>query len=276
MRLQDKLQQLKAERKAILAANFYNFETLSGILQAASTLKVPVILQLTESSIRYLGLSVATAMAKTALKEYAVEGWLHLDHGSSIGIIESCLEAGFDSVMIDASEKSLDENINITREVVKIAAGYDANVEAELGFVAKLGQKQNKQEFTHPDDAKRFADGTGVDVLAVAIGSSHGFYKYEPKLNIELLSQISNCIPTPLVLHGSSGIPDSMLLKAIRNGICKINLATETKHAFMLTLQQSLRYNNEIDLRIVFQDAINAVKELILNKLKIINLADYL
>jgi fructose-bisphosphate aldolase class II/tagatose 1,6-diphosphate aldolase GatY/KbaY len=143
MRLQDKLLHLKAERKAILAANFYNFETLSGILQAASLLKMPVVLQLSESSIRYMGLTVASAIAKSALREYAVEGWLHLDHGSSVEIVQSCLDEGFDSVMIDASEKSLDENIRITRQVVKIAAGYDANVEAELGFVAKLGQKQN-------------------------------------------------------------------------------------------------------------------------------------
>jgi ketose-bisphosphate aldolase len=273
MRLQDKLLKLKADRKAILAANFYNFETLSGILKAASILKAPVILQLSESSIRYLGLSVAAAMAKAALKEYAVEGWLHLDHGSSIRIVKSCLEAGFDSVMIDASEKSLNENINITRKVVKIASGYDANVEAELGFVAKLGQRQNKQGFTQPVDAARFVNSTGVNALAVAIGSSHGFYKQEPKLQIELLSRISNDTPAPLVLHGSSGIPDAMLLEAIRNGICKINLATETKHAFMLALQQRLKYNSEIDLRIVFPDATNAVKDLILNKLKTINLA---
>lgn len=273
MKLQDKLLQLKSERKAILAANFYNFETLSGILQAASLLNAPVILQLSVSSIRYLGLSVAVAMAKAALKEYSVEGWLHLDHGNSIEIIKSCLGAGFDSVMIDASEKSLDENMNITRKVVELAAGYDANVEAELGFVAKLGQKQSKQEFTQPGDAKRFVDSTGVDALAVAIGSSHGFYKQEPNLDIELLSRISHDTSAPLVLHGSSGIPDTMLLEAIRNGICKINLATETKHAFMLVLQQRLKNNTEIDLRLVFPDAINAVKDLIINKLKIIDLA---
>ena len=119
MKLQDKLIQLKAEKKAILAANFYNFETLSGILQAASDLRLPVILQLSESSIRYMSLPVATAMAKTAIKEYAVEAWLHLDHGSSVEIVQRCLDEGFDSVMIDASEKTLEENIKITHQVVK-------------------------------------------------------------------------------------------------------------------------------------------------------------
>ena len=143
MTLQNKLKQLRSEKKAILAANFYNFETLSGILQAASNLKQPVILQLSESSIRYMGLPIAAAMAKTAIKEYGVEAWLHLDHGGSVEMVQKCLDAGFDSVMIDASEKPFDENVRITSKVVEIAAQYKASVEAELGFVAKLGQTQD-------------------------------------------------------------------------------------------------------------------------------------
>jgi fructose-bisphosphate aldolase class II/tagatose 1,6-diphosphate aldolase GatY/KbaY len=217
-----------------------------------------------------MGLTVATAMAKAAIKEYAVDAWLHLDHGSSIEIVKRCLDEGFDSVMIDASEKSLDENIEITYQVVKIAEGYDANVEAELGFVAKLGQKQNEQEFTQPADATRFVKSTGVNALAIAIGSAHGFYKQAPKLDIELLARINNNIYTPLVLHGSSGIPDAMLQEAIRNGICKINLATETKNTFMLALKERLKNNSEIDLRIVFPDATQTVIELIEKKMKII------
>jgi ketose-bisphosphate aldolase len=273
MRLQEKLIELKSEKKAILAANFYNFETLSGILQAASLLKAPVILQLSESTIRYLGLQVASNMAKTALKEYAVEGWLHLDHGSSIEVVKNCLEAGFDSVMIDASEKSISDNIRITQQVVKIASNYGACVEAELGFVAKLGQEQDKKAFTQPEDAKLFVENTGVNALAVAIGSSHGFYKQKPQLEIGLLTQINNTINTPLVLHGSSGIPDMILLEAIKHGISKINLATETKQTFMVTLQQCLANNTEIDLRIIFPTAIAAVKKLILNKLELISQA---
>jgi tagatose 1,6-diphosphate aldolase GatY/KbaY len=273
MRLQDKLLQLKVEKKAILATNFYNFETLSGILQAASLLGMPVILQLSESSIRYMGLTVATAMAKTAIREYAVEGWLHLDHGSTVEIVQRCLDEGFDSVMIDASEKSLEENIRITQQVVNIAAGYNANVEAELGFVAKLGQKQNKQGFTQPVDASLFVNKTGVHALAIAIGSAHGFYKEAPKLDIELLSRISENIHTPLVLHGSSGIPDAMLQQAIRKGICKINLATETKNTFMIALKERLKNNSEIDLRVVFPDATQAVVDLIVKKLETIHQA---
>jgi ketose-bisphosphate aldolase len=267
LRLQDKLLQLKKEKKAIIAANFYNFETLSGILLAASGLKMPVILQLSESSIRYMGLGIATALAKSSLREYSVEGWLHLDHGSSVERVRACLDAGFDSVMIDASERSLDENIRITEEVTRLASGYNVNVEAELGYVAKLGQEHGRQGFTRPDDAIRFVKNTGVNALAVAIGSAHGFYKNPPNLDIKLLSEISNSISVPLVLHGSSGIPDTMLIEAIQNGICKVNLATETKNIFMHTLQEKLRDNDEIDLRIVFPDAIQAVKNLVIKKL---------
>jgi tagatose 1,6-diphosphate aldolase GatY/KbaY len=270
MRLQEKLLQLKSEKKAILAANFYNYETLSGILRAASNMKMPVILQLSESSIRYMSLSIATAMAKAAIVEYGVEAWLHLDHGSSVEMVQSCLDAGFDSVMIDSSEKSIEENIRITSRVVKIAESYNASVEAELGFVAKLGQQQDGKQFTQPTDAAMFVGNTHIDALAIAIGSAHGFYKHAPKLDIELLSRISKAIDTPLVLHGSSGIPDTMLRDAIRNGICKINLATETKNTFMLALKERLKFNNEIDLRIVFPDATQAVVDLIENKLETI------
>jgi ketose-bisphosphate aldolase len=270
MRLQDKLMQLKTERKAILAANFYNFETMSGILKAASLLKMPVILQLSESSIHYMGLTIANAMGRAAIREYAVEGWLHLDHGSSVDAIHKCLDEGFDSVMIDASEKSLNENIIITQQVVKIAEAYNANVEAELGFVAKLGQEQAAKHFTQPEDAIRFTENTGVNALAVAIGSSHGFYKQAPNLDIELLTIISSSIPTPLVLHGCSGIPDEMLQRAIRNGICKINLATEIKDVFMRSLQARLKNNDEIDLRVVFPDATHVVTDLIGKKMKTI------
>jgi ketose-bisphosphate aldolase len=273
MKLQTKLKRLRTEKKAILAANFYNFETLSGILQAASNLKQPIILQLSESSIRYMTLPIATAMAKAAVKEYGVEAWLHLDHGGSVEMVQRCLDAGFDSVMIDASEKPLDENIEITGKVVEIAASYHASVEAELGFVAKLGQEQGLQTYTQPEDAVKFVRNTHINALAIAIGSAHGFYKQSPKLDLELLAMISAAIPTPLVLHGSSGIPDDMLRDAIANGICKINLATETKNTFMLDLKERLKFNSEIDLRIVFPDATQAVIDLIEKKLEIINKA---
>ena len=271
MRLQDKLFKYSQKGKALLATNFYNFETLSGILKAAKQNDQPIILQLSESSIQYLGLHIAANMGRTALKSFGIEGWLHLDHGSSPEMAHRCLDAGFDSVMIDASDKPFEENVKITSEVVKIAEKYNANVEAELGYVAKLGQHQTTGVYTEPQDAKRFVEATGIHALAIAIGSAHGFYKEPPKLQLELLSKIHEATPAALVLHGSSGIPDYQLRDAIARGISKINLATEIKNIFMKTLQHILSDNEEIDLRKVFPKATDSVVKLISEKLAIIS-----
>jgi ketose-bisphosphate aldolase len=271
MQLQDKLSECSKKGTAILATNFYNFETLSGVLIAAKQKEKPLILQLSESSVQYLGLKIAANMARSALKSFEVEGWLHLDHGSSVEMAHRCLDAGFDSVMIDASEKPFDENVKITSEVVKIASAYKANVEAELGYVAKLGQVQQVSQYTQPGEAKSFVEATGVQALAIAIGSAHGFYKETPKLQLDLLSSIHAATPAALVLHGSSGIPDNQLREAIHRGITKVNLATETKNIFMKTLQKILRNNEEIDLRKVFPQATDAVVNLIEGKLDVVS-----
>jgi ketose-bisphosphate aldolase len=271
MRLQEELSRYSETAKALLATNFYNFETLSGILQGAKRKNQPIILQLSESSIQYLGLEIAANLGRTALKSSGVEGWLHLDHGSSSEMAHRCLDAGFDSVMIDASDKPFEENVKITAEVVRIAERYNANVEAELGYVAKLGQQQATGVYTQPQDAKRFAEATGIHALAVAIGSAHGFYKESPKLHLDLLSRIHEATPVALVLHGSSGIPDDQLRDAIARGISKINLATEIKNIFMKSLQNILSDNEEIDLRKVFPKATDAVVNLISEKLEIIS-----
>ncbi len=270
MKLQEKLSELKSKNKAILAVNFYNFETLSGIMKAAKSLNEPIILQLSESTINYLGLKMSVGLAHTAREQYGVTCWLHLDHGSSVELVKRCLDAGFDSVMIDASEKPFDENVKTTKEVVELARSYNANVEAELGYVAKLGQ-ESTSVFTQPDEVKLFTESTGVDALAIAIGSAHGFYKSTPVLQIELLKSIREITNVALVLHGSSGIPDIQIKQAIKAGINKINLATETKNIFMQTLKQLLINTDEIDLRKVFPPAINAVENLISNKITLIN-----
>lgn len=271
MKLQDKLLQLRGERKAILAANFYNLETLQAVLGGASDAGAPIILQLSESSINYMGLEMATKMARTALENSEVEGWLHLDHGGSINLVQRCLDAGFDSVMIDASEKPMEENIRISALAVGLAEPYGANVEAELGYIAKLNQKQQHSGFTQPEDALRFTNETGVNALAVSIGTAHGFYKEVPKLELDLLARIRDAVETPLVLHGSSGVPDDSIVSAIRNGITKINLATETKNAFMQKLKSELSSTDEIDLRIVFPKATESARELIRNKIKLLS-----
>jgi len=270
MTLQEKFKEMQEKSSSLLATNFYNYETLKGILQAASQLNQPIILQLTQSSIDYMTLPVAVKMARAAMQEYGVEGWLHLDHSDSYELVARCLDAGFDSVMIDASEKSMNENIAITQRVVKLAKNYGANVEAELGYVAKLGQSKEKTGFTEPDEARYFVNETGIDALAVAIGSAHGFYTMEPKLDLERLEQIHAATNAALVLHGGSGIAGYMLQEAIQRGIVKINLATEIKNIFMNQLKENLSDSNEIDLRKIFPPAILAVKELVKEKLEIV------
>jgi fructose-bisphosphate aldolase class II/tagatose 1,6-diphosphate aldolase GatY/KbaY len=269
MTLKEKLKELQKNNSALWATNFYNLETLQGILSAVVKDGKPVILQLTRSSIEYMGLKTAVAMARTAMGEFGVDAWIHLDHGDSVDLVARCLDEGFDSVMIDASEQSLELNIETSRKVVEMAEKYGANVEAELGYVAKLGQSTDKVGFTEPKDAQRFVKETGVDALAVAIGSAHGFYKETPKLDIERLKEISSVVDIPLVLHGGSGIPAEQIKKAVNAGICKINVATEIKNAFMTSLKTQLRETDEIDLRKVFPQSVDKVTELLINKFTI-------
>lgn len=273
MTCKEKLKIFSKEGKALLATNFYNFETLKGLLLAAQSTGSELILQTSESTLRYLGVKTAAALGKIMLNEFNVKGWLHFDHGHSIELVRECLDAGYDSVMIDASEKSLSENIKTTQLVIRIAEKYGANVEAELGYIAKLGQQQSIEP-TSAENARKFVEETGVDALAVAIGNAHGFYKDPPHLRFDRLREIRQAVDCSLVLHGSSGIPDEQLKKAVHLGISKINLATETKNAFMKKLQSVLKNNEEIDLRIVFPVATEAVKELIEHKLTIINEAN--
>ncbi|MCC5943085.1 MAG: class II fructose-bisphosphate aldolase [Balneolaceae bacterium] len=273
MKLQEWLSELENKESAVLAANFYNFETLSGILQAAEETGSEIILQTSPATIEYLGVNMAVSMAKAALKKYNVQGWLHLDHAESINLIKTCLDAGYDSVMIDASDKSFPENVTITSQVVELAKTYDASVEAELGYVAKLGQSQESIGFTDPYEAKVFHEKTGIHSLAVAIGSAHGFYKEEPKLDLDRLERIHRITDCALVLHGSSGVPDDQLQAGIKKGIRKINLATEIKDTFMKSLQRQLHNSNDIDLRKVFPPATDAVKQLVARKINLIKAA---
>jgi ketose-bisphosphate aldolase len=270
MNLKEQLAANKKNGKALLATNFYNFETLSAVLTAAKETNAPIILQLSESSIRYMGLKVAVALARSAISQYGVTAWLHLDHGQDTDLVKRCIDAGFDSVMIDASEKPLEENIKATREIVAYVSGTAINVEAELGYISKLGQDQ-KMIYTQPAEARQFVEATGVHALAVAVGSAHGFYKEAPRLQLELIGEINGVTDAALVLHGSSGIPDDQLRQAIKMGITKINLATEIKNAFMKKLQQELKTTDNIDLREVFPIATAAATALVADKLRTIN-----
>ena len=166
MNVKELLKDCQSKGTAVLATNFYNFETLEGVMRAAQATASPVLLQLTRSSIDYMGLKQAVAMARQAIADHDVQGWIHLDHGGSVELVERCLDVGFDSVMIDASERPFEENVATTRRVVELARPYGVNVEAELGYVAKLGQEQGG-EFTTAEEARLFVEQTEVDRKSV-------------------------------------------------------------------------------------------------------------
>ena len=258
---------------AIAALNFYNAETILAHVAAAKMQKASIILQTTESTINYLGLRMILAMANAAAEEIERPVALHLDHGGSYELAARCIEHGYTSVMIDGSKLPFAENCAVTRKVVELAHGANVSVEGELGHVKhndEIVPGDGSEVFTRPDDARNFVAETGVDSLAVAVGTAHGFYKGEVRLDFERLKQIKTATGlTALVLHGGSGVPDDLLRQAIRCGISKINFGTELKNAFTRAVKRSLLETDEIDLRKTFAPAIAAVREVSLQKIRL-------
>ena len=265
------LQAARAKGKAVAALNFYNAETLRAHINAANECQASIILQTTESTINYLGTDMAVAMATAAAREIVKPVALHLDHGASFDLARRCIDAGYSSVMIDGSKLPFEENIELTRKVVEIAHPTGISVEGELGHVTQNSDNSDiTQFFTRPEDASRFVEETGVDALAIAIGTAHGFYKGEVKLDLPRLREIRDAVgETALVLHGGSGVPDELMKEAIVSGIAKINFGTELKNAFTLAVKKSLMSSEDIDLRRTFAPAIKAVEEVSKSKIRI-------
>jgi ketose-bisphosphate aldolase len=261
----------RREGRAVAALNFYNAETLLAHVRAANEHRASVMLQTTESTIKYLGMRMAVAMARAASEEVERPVALHLDHGASYELAERCVEAGYTSVMIDGSKLPFDENVEVTRRVVEMAHAAGVSVEGELGHVAHNEEGGDITRFyTRPEDAARFVEATGVDALAVAVGTAHGFYKGEVRLDFDRLGQIHDAVGerARLVLHGGSGVPDELLRRAVESGIAKINFGTELKNAFTLAVKRSLSAGDEIDLRKTFAPAVEAVREISSSKIR--------
>src|SRR6185295_10159444 len=204
------------ERKAIAALNFYNAETLIAHVRAANALNESIILQTTEATINYLGLPMIRGMATAAADELQQPVALHLDHGSNYDLAARCIEHGYTSVMIDGSKLSFADNCALSRRVVELAHAAGVSVEGELGHVGQNNEPTADDNFfTEPNDAARFVSETQVDALAVAVGTAHGFYKGEVRLDFGRLREISAAVPnTPLVLHGGSGVSAELLDRA--------------------------------------------------------------
>lgn len=255
---------------AVPAFNFENMEMVQAILAAAEETGSPVLLQTTPSTIKYMTLRQAYAMVKAEADAVRVPVSLHLDHCESYEGVCAALEAGYSSVMIDASKLEFEENIALTQKTVQAARERGVPVEAELGTV---GGKEDGHSasiaYTDPAQAVDFFQRTGVDLFAVAIGTAHGFYKGEPKLDFELLQTIAGLISAPLVLHGGSGIPDEMIRKTIDLGICKVNFATELRAAMTAAVRQALEDEGIIDPKKFMSPGREAVRQLCIHKIKL-------
>ena len=240
----------RAEEKNIGCGAFSvgNMEMVKGAIRAAEELNTPIILQIAEVRLKNSPLHLMGPMMVQAAKEAKVDVAVHLDHGLTFETIDKALEFGFTSVMLDASTLPFEENIAKVKTVVEKARKYGATVEAELGLVggSEDGSCDHGIRCTDPDDAVVYARETGIDALAVAIGNAHGNYPVAPTLAFDVLEKIHEKVDIPLVLHGTSGVPDDAVRECIRRGICKVNYATDLRIAFSNGVKEYLAENPDV------------------------------
>lgn len=272
--MKEMLTKAKKEHYAVAHFNINNLEWTRFILEACEENASPVILGVSEGAIKYMGgYSVVSSIVHSLVKELNIKVpvSLHLDHGSSVLSCKNAIDAGFTSVMIDGSKYSLEENVAMTKEVVAYAHSKNVTVEAEIGAIG--GEEDgvaNEVLYATVDDAIALSK-TEIDFLAPALGSVHGLYKGEPKLNFERMKQISEVTNLPLVLHGGTGIPDAQIKEAIDSGICKLNINTELQIAWTTAVRAFLNADSEVyDPRKVIKSGEKAMKEAIKKKLELL------
>ncbi|WP_227762230.1 tagatose-bisphosphate aldolase subunit GatY [Zhaonella formicivorans] len=265
---------LDAQQKgyAVPAFNIHNLETALSVAEAAQELKSPVILAATPGTLKFNGSQYLIAIAKEIAKNFIVPIAFHLDHHDSFEDIKLSVDLGCRSVMIDASRYPFETNIKRVKEVVDYVHPLGGTVEAELGRVGgtedDLVVAEGNASFTDPAAAKEFVERTGVDSLAVAIGTAHGLYMQTPKLDFARLMEIRKQVDVPLVLHGASGVPAESIKKSVELGICKVNIATELKIPFTAALREYLNSNpEENDPRKYFSPAKEAIKRVVREKI---------
>lgn len=258
---------------AIGAFNVENMEMVQAVVSAAEELNSPVIMQTTPGTLKYADLDYFYANVKTAAQKASVPVVIHLDHGNSFELAMKALRAGYTSIMIDGSHDTFEKNIAVSKAVVDACHPSHIPVEAELG---KVGGKEDDLEggedtpYTDPQQAKQFVEATGIDSLAVAIGTAHGIYKGIPKLDVNRLSEIKKVVSIPLVLHGTSGVPDETVQECICRGICKVNYATDLRIAFSKGVKAVLNENPDtIDPKKYNAQGREEVKQYVMNKIKV-------
>jgi fructose-bisphosphate aldolase class II len=282
---------------AVGAFNINNLEILQAIVSAGEAERSPAIIAVSEGAIQYAGLPFIVSMARIASEWASIPLSLHLDHGKDLEVIRSCIENGFTSVMIDGSHLPFQENIDVTKKVVEMASSRGISVEGELGRLKGIEEKVSVSDqeafLTDPQAAEEFVKKTGVDSLAVAIGTSHGAYKFkgESKLDFERLAEIGRRVDIPLVLHGASGvpkpilekaerfgaklpgakgIPDEAIQRAISLGICKINIDTDLRLSFVGAIREVLTTKpEEFDPRKIIGPGREAIKQTVQSKMRL-------
>jgi len=282
---------------AVGAFNTNNLEILQAIVSAGEAERSPAIIAVSEGAIQYAGMPYLISMVRTAAAQISTPISLHLDHGKDLEVIRSCIDNGFTSVMIDGSEFEFEKNIEVTKKVVEMAKRKGVSVEAELGRLKGIEEKisvsEKEASLTDPQAAEDFFKRTGVDALAIAIGTSHGAYKFkgEAKLDFERLKEIARKVTIPLVLHGASGvpsavleraerfgaklpgakgIPDEAIQKAIGLGISKINIDTDLRLSFVGALREILTTKpDEFDPRKILGPGREAIKQTVQSKMKL-------
>ena len=283
---------------AIGAFNVNNMEIVQGITEAAKDLNAPLILQVSKGARAYANHTYLMKLVEAAVAETGLPICLHLDHGDSFDICKSCIDGGFTSVMIDASSKSFEDNIAVTRQVVEYAHDHGVVVEAELGTLAGIEDdvkvKAEDSSYTRPEDVQEFVERTGCDSLAIAIGTSHGAYKFkpgtDPKLRFDILEEVERRLPGfPIVLHGSSsvpqefvkiinenggnmpgaiGVPEDQLRKAASMAVCKINIDSDLRLAMTASIRQYFNEHPEhFDPRQYLKPARAAIKDMVSHKI---------
>ncbi|CAH0537275.1 tagatose bisphosphate family class II aldolase [Vibrio marisflavi] len=258
---------------AVPAFNVHNLETVQVIAETASELSSPVILAGTPGTYDYAGTDYLISICKEAAQKYSMPLVLHLDHHEDQQDIRNKVEHGIRSVMIDGSHYAFDQNIDIVRSVVDHCSRFDGSVEAELG---RLGGQEDDlivdsadAMMTNPASAAEFVRRTGIDSLAVAIGTAHGLYKSQPRLDFARLEKIRSVVNIPLVLHGASGVPEEMVRRCIDLGICKVNIATELKIAFSDAIKRHFLENPSAnDPRKYITPGKAAMKQVVIDKIR--------
>lgn len=280
MNMKELLQVAQKEKFAVGAYNIGSAELLKTALEECEANNAPIILAIHPSELEYLTDEFIEYVKVRAMKTH-IPAVIHLDHGGTKEQVIRAIRCGFTSVMIDASHYSFEENVRITKEIVEIAKPLNVSVEAELGTIGNLGDSYeggaSEIIYTDPVKARELVERTGIDTLAVAIGTSHGLYPkwMTPKLNLELLKEIKSRVGIPLVLHGGSANPDNEIAESVKLGICKINISSDIKSVFFKKVRETLKENEKLmEPHEIFSTAINEAKKVVKHKLELFNCID--